>query len=42
MAFVYLIMAFRCDIFSHKKFAEVNGIMSTFRTIGNVVGLFFS
>jgi MFS family permease len=33
-----LMMAFRGDIFGRKKFAQMNGIMSPFRTIGNVVG----
>lgn len=37
-----LTMAFRGDIFGRKKFAQMNGIMSPFRTIGNVAGPFLA
>ena len=37
-----LLMAFRGDIFGRKKFAQMSGIMSPFRTIGNVVGPVFA
>lgn len=33
-----LMMAFRGDIFGRKNFAQMSGIMSPFRMIGNVVG----
>ncbi len=33
-----LLMAFRGDIFGRKNFAQMSGIMSPFRMIGNVVG----
>ncbi len=31
-------MAFRGDIFGRKKYAQMSGIMSPFRMIGNVIG----
>ena len=37
-----LLMAFRGDLFGRKKFAQMSGIMSPFRTIGNVVGPVFA
>jgi MFS family permease len=37
-----LLMAFRGDIFGRKKFAQMSGIMSPFRMIGNVVGPIFA
>ena len=37
-----LLMAFRGDIFGRKKFAQMSGIMSPFRMIGNVVGPVFA
>ncbi len=37
-----LIMAFRGDIFGRKKYAQMSGIMSPFRMIGNVVGPVFA
>jgi MFS family permease len=37
-----LMMALRGDIFGRKKFAQMNGIMAPFRTIGNVVGPFLA
>lgn len=33
-----LLMAFRGDIFGRKKYAQMSGIMSPFRMIGNVIG----
>jgi MFS family permease len=33
-----LLMAFRGDIFGRKNFAQMSGIMSPFRMIGNVIG----
>ncbi len=36
------LMAFCGDIFGRKKYAQMSGIMSPFRMIGNVVGLVFS
>jgi OFA family oxalate/formate antiporter-like MFS transporter len=33
-----LLMAFRGDIFGRKKYAQMSGIMSPFRMVGNVVG----
>ena len=37
-----LLMAFRGDIFGRKNFAQMSGIMSPFRMIGNVVGPVFA
>jgi MFS family permease len=37
-----LLMALRGDIFGRKKFAQLSGIMSPFRMIGNVVGPVFA
>lgn len=37
-----LLMAFRGDLFGRKKFAQMSGIMSPFRTIGNVIGPVFA
>ena len=37
-----LLMAFRGDLFGRKKFAQMSGIMSPFRMIGNVVGPIFA
>jgi MFS family permease len=37
-----LLMAFRGDLFGRKKFAQMSGIMSPFRMIGNVVGPVFA
>lgn len=37
-----LLMAFRGDIFGRKKYAQMSGIMSPFRMIGNVVGPVFA
>jgi cyanate permease len=35
-------MALRGDIFGRKKFAQLSGIMSPFRMIGNIVGPVFA
>ena len=37
-----LLMAFRGDLFGRKKFAQMSGIMSPFRMIGNVIGPIFA
>ena len=37
-----LLMAFRGDLFGRKKFAQMSGIMSPFRTVGNVIGPVFA
>jgi len=37
-----LLMAFRGDIFGRKKFAQMSGIMSPFKMIGNVIGPIFA
>jgi MFS family permease len=37
-----LMMAFRGDLFGRKKYAQMSGIMSPFRMIGNVIGPVFA